>query len=132
MTKGIGVLVSERITVGLIENNRLSGQIRSFPEDPEIDDALVGFPAEMIARQVAEQVLQLGGLEGVAYLGVGFPGIIRNNVIEDSPNLPQLKGSQIGQLLKDALGPHLSNMPVICFNDADIFAAGMAATRVVG
>ena len=62
-------------------------------------------------------------------MGVGFPGIIRNNVIEESPNLPQLKGSQIGQLLKDALGPRLSNVPVICFNDADILAAGMAATR---
>jgi glucokinase len=129
MNKGIGVLVSERITVGLIENNRLSGQIRSFPDDPEIDDALLGLPAELIARQVAEQVLQLSGLEGVAYLGVGFPGIIRNNVIEDSPNLPQLKGCQIGQLLKDALEPRMSNVPVICFNDADIVAAGMAATR---
>src|SRR5271168_2996418 len=105
MTKGIGVLVSERITAGLIENDQLAGKIRSFPDDPEIDDALVGLPAEAIVRQVAEQVLRLSGFEGVAYLGVGFPGIIRDNAIEDSPNLPQLKGSQMGQLLKDALKP---------------------------
>jgi predicted NBD/HSP70 family sugar kinase len=129
MTKGIGVLVSERITAGLIENDRLAGKISSFPDDAEVDDALVGLPAELIARQVAEQVLHLGSLEGVAYLGVGFPGIIRRGVIEDSPNLPQLKGSQIGQLLKDALQPYLGELPIVCFNDADIFAAGLAATR---
>jgi glucokinase len=129
MTKGIGVLVSERITAGLIENNQLAGAIRSFPDDAEIDDALVGLPAELIARQVAEQVLQLSGIEGVAYLGVGFPGMIQDNVIQDSPNLPQLKGSQMGQLLKDALEPQLGKVPIHCFNDADIFAAGLAATR---
>jgi len=129
MAKGIGVLVAERITAGIIENDRLAGHIRSFPEDPEIDDALTGMPADAIARQVAEEVLQLNGLEGVEYLGVGFPGMIRNNVIEESPNLHQLKGSPVGQLLKDALGSQLGDVPITCFNDADIVAAGLAATR---
>lgn len=129
MAKGIGVLVAERITAGVIENDRLTSPILSFPDDPDIDDALVGLPAELIARQVADQVLQLGGLEGVGYLGVGFPGMIRNNVIEDSPNLQQLKGAPMGHLLSEALAPQLGKIPVVCFNDADIVAAGLAATR---
>jgi glucokinase len=127
MAKGIGVLVAERITAAVIVDHRVVGPLRSFPEDPTISDALVGVPAEEIAARLVEEIKQLPDAQGVEFLGVGFPGIIRNNVIEDSPNLHQLKGSWIGQLLKDTLGGHFGAIPVACFNDADIVAAGLAA-----
>lgn len=129
MGKGIGVLVADRITAAVIVDHKVVGPIRSFPEDPAISDALIGIPAELIAARVVDEVKQLAGAEGAEYLGVGFPGIIRNNIIEDSPNLQQLKGSWMGQLLKDALGGHFGDIPVACFNDADIVAAGLAADR---
>ncbi|MGA7411322.1 MAG: ROK family protein, partial [Bryobacteraceae bacterium] len=93
MGKGIGVLVADRITAAVIVDHKVVGPIRSFPEDPAISDALIGIPAELIAARVVDEVKQLAGAEGAEYLGVGFPGIIRNNIIEDSPNLQQLKGS---------------------------------------
>jgi predicted NBD/HSP70 family sugar kinase len=129
MGKGIGVLVAERITAAVIVDHKVVGPIRSFPEDDTISDALVGIPAEVIASRVVEQIKQLADAEGTEYVGVGFPGIIRNNIIEDSPNLQQLKGSWMGQLLNDALGGHFGSIPVVCFNDADIVAAGLAARR---
>jgi glucokinase len=129
MGKGIGVLVAERISAAVIVDHKVVGPIQNFPEDPSISDGLVGLPAEEIAAQVVEEIKQLPGTQGVEYMGVGFPGIIRNNVIEDSPNLPQLKGAWMGQLLKDALGGHFGSIPVACFNDADVVAAGLAAGR---
>lgn len=129
MGRGIGVHVSERIVAGVVEDNKVSGKLSSFPADPAIADALVGIPAEIIAKEVAETVRRLQKLDGIEYLGIGFPGIIRKNVIEDSPNLPQLKGSFMGVLLRDALGADFKEIPIVCFNDADIVAAGLAASR---
>jgi glucokinase len=129
MGKGIGVLVADRITAAVIVDHKVVGPIRSFPEDPSVSEALVGVPAEVIAARVAEEVKQLAGAAGAEYMGVGFPGIVRHNIIEDSPNLQQLKGSWMGQLLKDALADHFGSIQVACFNDADIVAAGLAARR---
>ena len=33
----------------------------------------------------------------VVAVGVGFPGIIHDGVIEESPNLPQMKGKVLGR-----------------------------------
>jgi glucokinase len=129
MGKGIGILVADRITAAVIVDHKVVGPIRSFPEDPAISEALVGVPAEVIAARVVEEVRQLPDAEGAEYMGVGFPGIVRHNIIEDSPNLQQLKGSWMGQLLTDALGGHFGSIPVACFNDADVVAAGLAARR---
>ncbi len=129
MGRGIGVHVSERIVAGIVDENRLVGKVSSFPADPAIADALVGLPAEVIAQQVAAAIRQLEGCKGIEYLGIGFPGIIRKNIIEDSPNLQQLKGSFMGVLLQDALGQDFKEVPIVCFNDADIVAAGLAASR---
>lgn len=129
MGRGIGVHVSERIIAGVVADNTLAGKISSFPVDPAIADALVGLPAEVIAAHVADAIRNLEGRENIEYLGVGFPGIIRRNVIEESPNLQQLKGSFMGVLLQDALGADFRDIPIVCFNDADIVAAGLAASR---
>jgi predicted NBD/HSP70 family sugar kinase len=61
--------------------------------------------------------------------GVGFPGIIRCGVIEESPNLKQAIGAKLGAMLTSALAGHGLAIPVRLFNDADVTAAGVAATR---
>jgi glucokinase len=129
MGKGIGVHVSERIIAGVVTDNQLSGKISGFPADPAIADGLVGVPAESIAQHVADLIRELPDRHSVEYLGIGLPGIIRRNVIEDSPNLQQLKGSFIGMLLRSALGSDYKDIPIVCFNDADVVAAGLAASR---
>ena len=58
-----------------------------------------------------------------------MPGIVRNGVIEESPNLHQLKGLAIQQSLKMSLREMGIHIPVLISNDADVIAAGIAATR---
>ena len=62
-------------------------------------------------------------------IGVAVPGIIRHGVIEDSPNLTQIKGLRLAEDLTRALAPHSIAAPVHIANDADAIAAGVAATH---
>ena len=49
--------------------------------------------------------------------------------IEDSPNLRQLKGAHMQDLIAEALHDGGITAPVYVFNDADVLAAGLAATH---
>lgn len=62
-------------------------------------------------------------------VGVGFPGVIHKGVIEDSPNLPQMKGLAFGRALATRLQAAGINCPVQIVNDADAMAAGIAAAH---
>ena len=62
-------------------------------------------------------------------MGAGFPGVIRGGVIEESPNLGQLKGLHVADDLRAALKAGGIDVPVVAINDADALAAGIAATR---
>ena len=64
-------------------------------------------------------------------VGAGIPGVVRNGVIEESPNLAQLKGLPIAARLGEALKADGIDAPVIALNSADALAAGIAATRGV-
>src|SRR4030095_15940047 len=92
MGRTAGVLVVQRIAAGLVENNQVSGQLTLFPEKGESHDALLSMPADVIAAKIAELVIYVAGGQPLSALGVGFPGIIRDGVIEESPNLQQIKG----------------------------------------
>ena len=129
MGKGIGILISERIALALVADNAISGEVRVTPEDLTIADSLHGVPAEMIVQRIAEQVKELGLSEAPAYIGLGMPGIVRNGVIEDSPNLIQFKGINMQELVAGVFAPTFGKIPVSVFNDADVVAAGFAATH---
>jgi predicted NBD/HSP70 family sugar kinase len=73
----------------------------------------------------------VAGGQPLAALGVGFPGIIRDGVIEESPNLQQIKGFRLQLALEQMLAAGGSRFPVRIYNDADATAAGIAATRGV-
>jgi glucokinase len=129
MASAIGILVAERIAAALVVDHQVSGKRQLFPEDEDISDALQGLPAEIIVERIIEQVKPLLSGQTPDAIGVGFPGIVRNGAIEDSPNLVQLKGQAMQALLTSALASRAASVPVAIFNDADIVAAGMAATR---
>jgi len=129
MGKGIGILISERIALALVADNAISGEVRVTPEDLTIADSLHGVPAEVIVQRIAEQVKELGLSEAPAYIGLGMPGIVRNGVIEDSPNLIQFKGINMQELVAGVFAPTFGKIPVSVFNDADVVAAGFAATH---
>ena len=62
-------------------------------------------------------------------VGAGFPGVIRCGVIQESPNLGQLKGLRLAEELRAALLSDGIDVPVVAINDADALAAGIAATH---
>jgi predicted NBD/HSP70 family sugar kinase len=129
MAKGIGIIITERVGVGVVEDNALVGSARFEPEDQEVSDSLHGLPAEQIFERIAGLVKQLGLTDPPAYVGVGLPGIVRNGSVEDSPNLVQFKGVNIQEMVSNALVPLFGKVPVWVYNDADAMAAGVAATH---
>jgi len=121
----------QRIAAGVVENNQVTGALKLFPEKGESHDALLSMPADAIAAKIVELVTSLAAGEPLAALGVGFPGIIRDGVIEESPNLQQIKGFRLQLALEQMLADGGSRVPVRIYNDADATAAGIAATRGV-
>jgi len=125
MAKSVGVLVMEHIAVGLVENNQLVGQVNLYPEKGTSLDALQSMPAENLGDCVRKQIDAVAKGQKIQAIGLGFPGVIRNGIVEDSPNLHQVKGFN----LQGALSARGLAAPVRVFNDADAMAAGIAATR---
>ena len=128
MARSIGVLATHYIWVGTVEAAKL-GVVRMYPEPggPVMD--LKSVPVDQILARIVEQVSVLREGGPVDSVGAGFPGVVRNGVIDDSPNLGQLKGLPIQQMLEDALRQAGINAPVTILNDADALASGIAATR---
>jgi glucokinase len=126
MTRAVGVALTDRLAVGVVEDNRLAGPVRRFPEEGDGFDTFQGMPAEEIVAHIRIQVEQVLETTACDVIGLGAPGVIRGGVIEDSPNLQQMKGMNIQHSLGEGLRRKL---PVVVSNDADVVAAGIAATR---
>lgn len=131
MGRAAGVSVVEHIAAGLVESNQVTGAPQVFPEAGESRDALLSMPADHIAAKIAELVKTVAASQSLAAVGVGFPGIIRDGIVEESPNLQQIKGFNLREALESALDAGGARAPVRIYNDADATAAGIAATRGV-
>ncbi len=129
MRRTVGVLVMEHIAVGLVEGDKVVGSLNIFPEKSQTLDPLQSMPAESIVDGIRQQVEKVANGEKIEAIGIGFPGIIRNGVVEDSPNLHQAKGFAFQAALSSALTGKLAGTQVRVFNDADVMAAGIAVTR---
>jgi glucokinase len=119
----VGVFASEGIAVGLVENHQLVGEVHSF-------EGLHALPHDEVALAIYDRISEVcraGGvdLDSIAAVGVGIPGIISNGVIQDSPNIPQIKGLDLECSMKETG----LTAKVLILNDADAMAAGIAATR---
>ncbi|MFB3826670.1 MAG: ROK family protein [Bryobacteraceae bacterium] len=125
----IGVLATTDIRAGVVEANRLAGAPRVYPEPGAPAGTLQKMHAEQVLECIREQVEALAGGNPVGTVGVGFPGIIRNGVVEDSPNLAQMKGYPLAEALRAALAAVGIPASVRVLNSADALAAGLAATR---
>ena len=129
MRKTVGVLVMEHIAVGLVEAHKVVGALNVYPEKSQSLDPLQSMPAEGIVDCIRQQIEKVADGAKVEAIGIGFPGIVRNGVVEDSPNLHQAKGFALQAALSSALTGNLAGTQVRVFNDADVMAAGIAATR---
>ena len=129
MRKTVGVLVMEHIAVGLVETHKVLGPLNIYPEKAQSLDPLQSMPAESIVDCIRQQIEKVAGGEKIEAIGIGFPGIIRDGVVEESPNLHQAKGFALQAALSSALSGKLAGARVRVFNDADVMAAGIAATQ---
>jgi len=129
MAKWIGVLTAEHIAIGLVEDHRVVGEVRVFPKDEHEADELLGMPSDELIRYLADHIAAVAQGEQIAGVGLGFPGIVREGRLEESPNLRQMKGTDLQTHLGNALAERLGrSVPVSVLNDADAIAAGIAAT----
>jgi glucokinase len=128
MAKSLGIHLAGRIATGVVEDQSPCSSVFHFPENSEETDSLLDAPLdaliEMVCQQAQRAVQQCGPVDAV---GLALPGIVRNGVVEDAPNLVQLKGSQVAEQLRLALEKSGIAAPVTVLNDADAIAAGVAA-----
>ncbi|HEY1902250.1 MAG TPA: ROK family protein [Terracidiphilus sp.] len=131
MTTAIGVVITEHIVAGRLLDQRLSDGTIRYPTDSTELDTLAAMPGSELVELLATQIATLAGRETapVDAIGVAVPGIIRHGVVEDSPNLTQIKGMRLADELTRALSARNITAPVHIANDADAIAAGVAATR---
>ncbi len=130
MAKTIGVVLSDRVIAGLVVDHRILGSLRCFPDGTDDESALVQLHTDGLVEVICQQVVAaIDGHSDVAAVGVALPGLVRNGVVEEAPNLPQLKGARIAELLTTELRNLGILAAVTVLNDADGVAAGMAAAQ---
>src|ERR1700722_16197562 len=129
MTTAIGVVVTEHIVAGRLEDMRLAGDTVRYPQNTEEVDALGALPVSEFVEILAGEISSVIGNGEVDAIGVAVPGVIRHGVVEDSPNLSQIKGMHLADELTRVLVAKGVTAPVHIANDADAIAAGVAATR---
>jgi predicted NBD/HSP70 family sugar kinase len=129
MTTAIGIVMTDRIVAGTLLDHRLVGTPLRYPADTCEPDDLSAIPSSELVEILAGHIASLAGASGTAVdaIGVAVPGIVSRGVIEDSPNLPQLKGATLAADLSRELASRGIVAPVHIANDADAIAAGVAA-----
>lgn len=130
----IGVIVAERLYVGLISGHQLQGDVFSYPKktgkvDVEDDFSLIELPADPLMDAICDLVMEATkGHEGtIEAVGIALPGLIRNGIVEEAPNLPQLKGARVQERVTAGLEARGLSAAVTVLNDADAVAAGLAS-----
>jgi glucokinase len=128
MGRSIGVLATRYLWAGIVDGDQL-GDVKIYPDpaQPQLD--LKTVPAGDIIQIIRGQIRELAKSGPVESVGAGFPGVIRCGVIQESPNLGQLKGLRVAEELRAALASDGIDVPVMAINDADALAAGIAATH---
>lgn len=127
MTTAIGVVVTEHIVADRLEDMHLVGETVRYPQNAEELDALIVLPGSELLDILADEIVSVAAQGAVDAIGVAVPGVIRQGVVEDSPNLTQVKGMRMADDLTRVLVSKGITAPVHIANDADAIAAGVAA-----
>jgi len=129
MRRTVGVLVMEHIAVGSVEGHKVVGPLSIFPEKPQSLDPLQSMPAEGIVDCIRQQVDKVAGGEKIAAIGIGFPGIIRGGVVEDSPTSPRPRDLRCKAPWLPRLAPKLEGRRFAVFMMGVGLPGGLAATK---
>lgn len=129
MTNAIGIVITDHVVAGRLEDQQLKGKLLRYPADPGEPDVLSSIPVSELVSMFSDFIAELAGQNGAPLdaIGIAVPGIVRNGIVEDSPNLTQIKGVHLGEEMMQELGRRGINVPVSIANDADAIAAGVAS-----
>ena len=127
MARSIGAVVSDHISLGVVEGDRVAGPVVRYPGERNAADQIRGMPADELVRVQADEIKALAEGEPLEAIGLAYPGIVRGGAIEDSPNLQQLKGFPMQSAMRDALAARGIQARLCVSNDADVVASGIAA-----
>jgi len=128
MARSIGGVVTDHLTLGVVNGNQVDGEVLRYPDRGETE-AIRGMPAEDLVRLQADEVKALAEGEPLEAIGIAYPGIVRCGVIEESPNLQQLKGFPMEMALRAALAERGIHAKITISNDADVVASGIASAH---
>ena len=105
MTTAIGVVMTEHIVAGRMENHQLVGEPVRYPGDSKEVDALTVIPGRELLEILANHITELAGKteKPIEAIGVAVPGVVRLGVVEDAPNLTQIKGMRMAEELARVL-----------------------------
>jgi|SRR5579862_1205903 predicted NBD/HSP70 family sugar kinase len=129
MPRSIGVVMSEHIALGVVEGDRVVGQVVRYPAEGSGADAIRSLPADELVRVQADEIKALAEGDPIDIIGLAYPGIVRNGAIEDSPNFLQLKGVAMENAMREALAQRGIHAKIGVSNDADVVASGIAAAH---
>lgn len=131
MSNTVGVVMTTRVVAGLVQENRVQGGLKDFPENLDATNGLIEIPSESLCEILCEAIATLAATSDspVKAAGVAMPGYLHQGVMLDSPNLPQLKGVRVCESLRAGLDRRGLSLSLSVFNDADAVAAGIAASR---
>lgn len=125
----VGVNAAGHIAAASVESEKIAGTIHRFPQGEHDPDSLTEMHADEIAERIQQQIITASDGQQVDSVGVAFPGIIRAGIVEECPNIPQMKGQDLASVLASLLANAGLNTQVHILNDADAMAAGIAAAR---
>ncbi len=119
--------MSDHITLGVVEGDRVVGSVTHYPDEGNASEQIRAMPVEELVRVQADELKALAEGEAVEAVGLAYPGIVRNGVIEESPNFQQLKGAAMQSAMREALAARGIFPKIAISNDTDVIASGIAA-----
>jgi predicted NBD/HSP70 family sugar kinase len=127
MPTSIGLVITENVAAGAVDDSNQVSQLRVFPGPGEDRDSLLAMPAQDLVDLLAGLAESIAAGSQVDAIGLAFPGIVKNGEIEDSPNLGQLKGVRIADSMQKALESRGIRAKLAAVNNAHAIATGIAA-----
>jgi glucokinase len=121
MKRTLGVVVTRHIWLGVVEDHQLT-DTHVFPSPGGGFWDIRSMASEQVADTIRDQIARVVQGKPVEAIGLGFPGIMLDGVVEECPNYPQMKGYNLAAALT-------ADIQVSVVNRTDAMAAGIAATR---
>jgi predicted NBD/HSP70 family sugar kinase len=121
MKRTLGVVVTRHIWLGTVVDHELS-DTHVYPSPGKGLWDIRSTPPDQVADTIREQIARVIQDQPVEAIGLGFPGIMLDGVVQECPNYPQMKGYNLAAAITD-------KVPVTVVNRTDGMAAGIAATR---